>query len=144
MSVTERDISRKVQQWLDYADEDLVLARHALTLKSTVPYRLIAYHAQQCAEKHLKAYLVFRQVDFPFTHNLARLVEIAEGLRSWSDTFRDAEELTPFAVTTRYPGEDEPVSGEEARRAIAIAEQTKQIIRDVLTKEGFFRNGLRQ
>jgi HEPN domain-containing protein len=49
MSVTERDISRKVQQWLDYADEDLVLAKHALTLKSTVPYRLIAYHAQQCA-----------------------------------------------------------------------------------------------
>lgn len=144
MSVTERDISRKVQQWLDYADEDLVLAKHALTLKSTVPYRLIAYHAQQCAEKHLKAYLVFRQVDFPYTHNLARLVEIAEGLRSWPNTFRDAEELTPFAVTTRYPGEDEPVSGEEARRAIVIAEQTRQIIMGVLMEEDFFRHGLRQ
>lgn len=54
MSVTENDILRKVRQWLQYADEDLLLARHALTLKSTAPYRLIAYHAQQCAEKHPK------------------------------------------------------------------------------------------
>jgi hypothetical protein len=42
-----------------HADEDLRLARHAFKLKSATPYKLIAYHAQQCAEKCLKAYLVF-------------------------------------------------------------------------------------
>lgn len=136
MPATDRDITRKVHQWLQYGDEDLSLAKHALTLKSSVPYRLIAYHAQQCAEKHLKAFLVFRREDFPFTHNLARLVEIAEGLREWPERLRDAEELSPYAVTTRYPGEDEPVSEEEAQRAIAIAEQTRKIVREALSVEG--------
>ena len=137
MPATDRDINHKVSQWLQYGDEDLVLAKHGLSLKSAVPYRLIAYHAQQCAEKHLKAYLVFRRTDFPFTHNLARLIEIAEEVNEWPENFRDAEELTPYAVTTRYPGEDEPVSAQETIRAIAIAEQTRRIIRKSLVQEGF-------
>jgi HEPN domain-containing protein len=70
MSAPEAEVLRKVRQWLAYADEDLRLARHGLTLTiGTPPYRLIAYHAQQCAEKCLKAYLVLRHVDFPCTHN---------------------------------------------------------------------------
>lgn len=136
MSVTEDDILRKVHQWLHYADEDLLLARHALTLKSTAPYRLIAYHAQQCAEKHLKAYLVFRRVDFPFTHNLSRLIELSQQSRDWPEALLDAEELTPYAITTRYPGEDEPVSVDEAKRAIYLAERTRQLIREALVDTG--------
>ena len=76
MSVDPTEVRRKVSQRAAYADEDLSLARHGLTLESEVPYRLIAYHAQQCAEKYLKAYLVSRGVDFPYTHNIARLVEL--------------------------------------------------------------------
>ena len=34
----------------------------------------------------------------------------------------DAARLTRFAVTTRYPGVAEPVTAEEHRRAVAIAE----------------------
>ena len=49
MSATDHDIIQKVQQWIAYGDEDLQLAKHALTLTRTTPYRLIAYHAQQCA-----------------------------------------------------------------------------------------------
>jgi HEPN domain-containing protein len=136
MPATDRDILQKVRQWLQYGDDDLLLARHGLTLKSGVPYRLIAYHAQQCAEKHLKAYLVFHAVDFPYTHNLARLIELAQQKREWPDSLLDAEELTPYAITARYPGEDEPVSAEEANRAIVIAEQTLQMIRQALLEEG--------
>lgn len=136
MSVTENDILRKVHQWLQYADEDLLLARHALNLKSTAPHRLIAYHAQQCAEKHLKAYLVFRRVDFPFTHNLSRLIELAQQSRDWPQALLNAEELTPYAIATRYPGEDEPVSADEARRAINIAEQTRRLIREAFVDAG--------
>ena len=44
-------VVRKVLQWLDYADEDLRLAQHGLDMSiAPPPYRLIAYHAQQCAE----------------------------------------------------------------------------------------------
>jgi len=81
MSATDQDILEKVRQWLHYGDEDLRLARHGFTLKSAVPYRLLAYHAQQCAGKHLKAYLVFCRIDFPFTHNIGRLVKLCQTTR---------------------------------------------------------------
>ena len=50
MSALDAEILNKVRQWFIYAHEDLILARHGLTLATGTPYRLIAYHAQQCAE----------------------------------------------------------------------------------------------
>jgi HEPN domain-containing protein len=76
MSKPDRDVLVKVRQWLEYADEDLRLARHGLTLSTGCPYRLIAYHAQQCVEKYIKAYLVYHEIDFPYSHNIARLLEL--------------------------------------------------------------------
>jgi len=97
-------VLRKVYQWLAYADEDLRLAQHSLTITiASPPYRLIAYHAQQCAEKCLKAHLVLQHVDFPYTHNLAHLLDLCAPHVPWTESLRDAEELTPFAITARYP-----------------------------------------
>jgi HEPN domain-containing protein len=44
--------------------------------------------------------------------------------------------LTPFAITSRYPGEDEEVSNAEAVRAIEIAERVRRIVRSALTEAG--------
>lgn len=106
------------------------LAEHGLVMASSCPYRLIAYHAQQCAEKHLKAYLVYKGIDFPYTHNVSRLLELcSEQGENWLKTLEDAEELTPFAITTRYPGEDTEVTKEEALRAITIAILVRDTVR---------------
>ena len=136
MSIPDEEIRQKVAQWLAYGDDDLRLARHGLTMSSGSPYRLIAYHAQQCAEKHLKAYLVFRLIDFPYTHNIARLLELCADKDEWVDGLHDAEGLTPFAITARYPGEDEAVTEEEARHAIEIAVLVRYGVRIALTQEG--------
>lgn len=135
MSSRDPDVLSWVFKWLRSGDDDLRLARHGLKLQHS-PHHLIAYHAQQCAEKHLKAYLVLRGVDFPFTHNIARLLELCSEQGSWADSLRKAEVLTPFAVTTRYPSGIEEVTRGEARRAIRIAEQVRQVVRQVLTQEG--------
>ena len=136
MSATESEIIQKVQQWFAYGDEDLQLAKHGLTLASGAPYRLIAYHAQQCAEKSFKAYLIYYRIDFPYTHNIAQLLELCPDKHEWGTSLEDAEELTPFAITTRYPGEDEVVTESEAERAIEIAEGVRTIIRSALSKKG--------
>lgn len=133
---SDADILEKVRQWLEFADEDLKLARHGLTLTGEVPYRLIAYHAQQCAEKVLKAFLVFHGIDFPYTHNISRLMELCADQGDWVKEAQEAEELTPFAITTRYPGEDEKVSRKEALRAIEIAAKVRDIVRKNLVKKG--------
>ena len=136
MSATKKEILLKVNQWVLYAEEDLRLANHALSLSSGCPYRLIAYHAQQCAEKYLKAFLVFHKIDFPYTHNISRLLELCAEIVEWTETLSEAEELTPFAISARYPGEDEDVTKEEAIRAIAIATHLRQVVKDALISEG--------
>jgi HEPN domain-containing protein len=117
MKLPEAPIIEKVRQWLAYADDDLRVARHAFSMPEIPPCRVIAFHAQQSAEKCLKAYLVFHGVDFPFTHNLRRLLDLCATAGAWPDELRDAEELSPYAATVRYPGEDLTVSRAEARRA---------------------------
>jgi len=131
MRKNDRNIQKKVSEWLSFADDDIGLARHALMLEGKCPYRLIAYHAQQCVEKHLKAYLIFHYVDFPYTHNISRLLELCDEhtATNWIEELKIAEELTPFAITTRYPGQDEEVSKEEA---IRTAERVREVVRKVL------------
>lgn len=61
------------------------------------------FHAQQMSEKCLKAFLIHRGVEFPYTHNLTKLVELCAGT---DDTFRSllptVAPLTPYAVELRY------------------------------------------
>lgn len=130
MSTPDSSFLDKARQWTAYADEDLRMAEHALTIGDEAPFRLIAYHAQQCAEKYLKSYLVMRAADFPFTHSIARLLELCARNGLNVESVRDAEELTPYAITTRYPGEEEEVSRDEAVSAIRIAKSVRQLILD--------------
>lgn len=46
MSGAKPALTKKIKEWLRRADEDLRLAKHALKLKSSCPYKLVAYHAQ--------------------------------------------------------------------------------------------------
>ena len=64
---------------------------------------LIGFHAQQAAEKMLKAVLAARQVDYPKTHNLRVLVELlsAEGIRL-PEKLAEIDRLTQFGTTFRY------------------------------------------
>jgi HEPN domain len=48
-----------VDQWIVKAEHDLTTARHTLTLKEECPFHTICFHSQQCAEKYLKALLIF-------------------------------------------------------------------------------------
>ncbi|KAF0152862.1 MAG: HEPN domain-containing protein [Ignavibacteria bacterium] len=123
--------SRKVMRWIQYAEEDIKLAEHSLTLESSCPYRLTAYHAQQCVEKYLKAVLVHHQIDFPYTHSITRLLELLQPVLS-STEYSDAEMLSAYAITTRYPGEDEEVTKDEAVEAIKIAKTTVEQIRSLM------------
>jgi HEPN domain-containing protein len=135
MSANDDEILKKVKQWLAYADEDLRLARHGMTLSTDVPYRLIAYHAQQCAEKCLKAYLIFHHIDFPFTHNISRLLELCGEGASWTKSLMDSEELTFYAITTRYPGTEEEVTADDALRAINLATRVMESVSKVFEGE---------
>jgi HEPN domain-containing protein len=77
MSPKKEDILEKAKQWIELAEEDLSVAKFALTMESNVPYRIIAFHCQQCAEKYIKSLLILFNIDFPYTHDIEKLLEIS-------------------------------------------------------------------
>jgi HEPN domain-containing protein len=84
----------------------------------------LCFDAQQAAEKAIKAVLLKRRVRFPFIHDLGDLLDIVQKAgESVPRSVRDAGRLTRFAVVTRYPGIAEPVSQEDYKRSIRIAER---------------------
>lgn len=66
-------------------------------------YHNACYHAQQAAEKSLKALLRNNGISYPKTHDLGTLVDLVRRLDSGFPEFVvEAETLTQFAVEARY------------------------------------------
>lgn len=116
-----------VKGWLEKARRDLITAQEKLN--SAEPFTdIICFHAQQAAEKYIKAYLVLQELEFPKTHTLEDLVLLAAQKDTAFLELKDCSvELTPYAVEIRYPEWEEP-SLEDARKSVAIAEKVKDFI----------------
>lgn len=93
----------------DLAAELLALAAddeaavRALMAVESVTDSIAGFHAQQAVEKALKAALASRGAEFPFSHDLARLMELCDsaGLPLPS-ALADVDRLTPYGVRFRY------------------------------------------
>ncbi|MDE2990212.1 MAG: HEPN domain-containing protein [Chloroflexota bacterium] len=112
------------QAWFDKAAEDLEIARRALGPDRPFP-AAACFHAQQCAEKYLKGYLVAHDVPFRFVHDLGYLIGLCAGVNPALASLRPAAiTLNPYVAIARYPSEaaQEP-DIEAAEKAIAVAEQ---------------------
>ena len=73
-----RDQLRQVRQWLEKAEHDLRNAEHTLTIRDEeCPFDTVCFHAQQCVEKNLKGWLVFRGMNVPRSHDLVVLLNLA-------------------------------------------------------------------
>lgn len=109
------------QEWLSHARSDLRLAHLAVTDKS-VRREQACFHAQQAAEKAIKAVLVNQQIEFPLTHDIEELLEIAGvgGVRL-PKTVQEAALLTPYAVEFRYPGSWVEITAADLRQALQTA-----------------------
>jgi HEPN domain-containing protein len=109
------------QAWLLRAKSNLSLAEKGGRLKGVLLEDL-CFNAQQAAEKGLKAVCLAKDLEFPRTHSVVRLVDILEaGEVSVPNTVREADVLTHYAVQSRYPGWAEEVTQEEYREALELA-----------------------
>ena len=88
------------------AEEDFALARTALRRKQPLASGA-CFHAQQCAEKYMKALLISKSADFPKTHDLLLLNNLCSinGILLEIDP-KHLNTLTDYAARTRYPGND--------------------------------------
>jgi HEPN domain-containing protein len=87
---------------LDRANSDLGAFR-VLAANGDMLDDVVGFHAQQAVEKALKVALVLADVDFPRSHDIRELVDIAldHGLVV-PGSIRQARWLTPWAAQLRY------------------------------------------
>jgi HEPN domain-containing protein len=109
------------QMWLRRARSDLRLGEVALNTPG-VMVEDSCFHAQQCAEKALKALLSYLNIPFPRTHAIDVLLDLlAKAGVDIPSRIDEAFTLTQYAVQTRYPGEWETIDREEAEKAILVS-----------------------
>lgn len=99
----DRD-SRRYYDWLDRACSDLAAARLLLSEEDTLD--AAAFHCQQCIEKALKGYILYRTRNHVDGHNLTWLCRqaIRQDSRFGEWLFESAI-LNRFYIETRYPSD---------------------------------------
>ncbi len=114
-----------VQGLLRKAASDLLAMRASADAGSL---DVACFHAQQAAEKYLKAYLAEHDREIPHTHNLYKLLALCSETNPAFDQLTEAAGLlTPFAVEARYDTEFWPTLD-----IVAKAEFAADKIRDLV------------
>lgn len=123
-------LSDEVHAWINKAEEDITLALLAIHQQPALVYGA-TFHAQQCAEKYLKAILASHDRPPPRTHDLVALADLCRsvGVAVAVDDDQLAL-LTYYAAQVRYPGDDPTV--EHAQIAVRIAQTIRQFTRATL------------
>ena len=122
-----------VRGWLLKAESDLTNAE--LCLDAGKALDTVCFHAQQAAEKFIKAYLIAHRIDFPFIHNLEKLIEL--GAKHDPDLLSIkslGQNLTPYAVELRYDDEFWPAAA-TASQALDAARTIEKFVMDRLPPE---------
>jgi HEPN domain-containing protein len=93
-------------EWINKAEGDFAMMERESRARKNPNYDGICFHAQQCAEKYLKAKLCEADIDFKKIHDLVALLDKALAIEPLWEAFREhLAYLSDFAVNFRYPGE---------------------------------------
>jgi HEPN domain-containing protein len=93
-------------EWIEKAEGDFATMQRESRAKKNPNYDAICFHAQQCAEKYLKARLSEGDIQFGKVHDLVALLDHVLAVQPDWEVFReDLAYLSDFAVSFRYPGE---------------------------------------
>lgn len=123
-----------VQEWTRHADDDELNARSIFKHKDGTA-NAVCFLCQQTAEKLLKSILVFLQKETPKIHDLLTLKDLLAkyGINA-EDLKKDLATLNGYYIGTRYPGEDEDFSWQDAEEALKSLDKIKNFVKLILEK----------
>ena len=124
-------LRRDVHDWVVKAEEDFAVVQTLSRKRRLTFHSAVCFHAQQCAEKYLKAVLTRDRVAFPRTHDLLDLLDLAKRRNAVLELLRaHLEYLEPYAVNLRYPGEF--ATRTEAQRSARMIASVRHTLRQLL------------
>lgn len=121
----------ETREWTAKADADLNTAKREAAVVESPNYDAVCFHAQQCAEKYLKAVLVENDLRIPRIHDLEALLnQLMPLYPALSMVMHSARILSAMAVEVRYPGmsADEDDAAESLKATAAIREVISLIL----------------
>jgi len=124
-----KDITGK---WIQKADEDMKVVEHELKLEEAECAKgAVCFHAQQAAEKYLKAFLADKGKATGKTHDIAVLLKLCAEYDAAFDKI-EAAELNFYAVQVRYPDDFVEPAFKEAENCAAKAKEIINLVKNKL------------
>ena len=118
-------------EWVQKAEGDMNTAQREFAVQEEPNHDAVCFHAQQCAEKYLKARLLEEGLPVMRTHDLEillnQLLPFEAGL---ADLLQAVRILSAMAVEVRYPGM--AADEDDAAEALRSSEKIRNAIRAVL------------
>ena len=119
---------KEFEKWFKKAENDLLVIKNNLAANE-IPIDACCFHAQQAAEKYLKAYLVSKKINFPKTHDLQSLNKLCAEINSqFSEIENAALNLSDYAIAPRYPDALDDLTLGDAKTALQHANRIKDFI----------------
>jgi HEPN domain-containing protein len=125
----------ETRRWIRFAHEDLEVAGLLIEQRS-VP-RAACFHAQQAAEKALKALLIARDTEYPRTHELFGLSLLLPDAFDPGISDEELVRLSKWAVEPRYPGDMLEATREDAEAAVEQARNVYETALKDLEAHGY-------
>jgi HEPN domain-containing protein len=117
-----------LRQWLEKGKDDLRSAEYLSTMHYPTPDEIICYHCQQSAEKYLKAFLFFCDIEPDKTHDLKYLLEICKKQNTeFSVLSSNVYVLNKYGTLPRYPNEL-GINNEDMKNALVNAKTIQEFV----------------
>ncbi len=123
---------RKCARALIKAAELDLRALRGMADKEVFSDEIAGFHAQQAAEKALKAWLAIHGQVFPLTQNLGVLLDVLQAREPDAEGFRALIALNPFAVQFRYEAMTENAEPLDRQSLAASVEALLRRVRQAL------------
>jgi HEPN domain-containing protein len=128
--------SEKYELWLLKARQDLKAAKQLANNKEDDLTDIAIYHAQQTAEKALKAFLVVHKQSILKTHDLEKLLSLCIQIDlRFNQLLEEAFTLTPYGTKFRYPDDVIFPDKEDVIQAIDYAEKIFTNVKKIINEK---------
>ena len=115
-------------EWIEKAEADYIAVQQLLLTANPLLHNIICFHAQQCIEKYLKAWLQEANIRPPRTHNLEELLDlIVPTVPAWYHWQPDFKIIMAYTVDPRYPGDSR--TSDNTQHVMHVCSAVRQAVR---------------
>ena len=109
-------------EWVQKAEADFAAAQCLCQAGAAIHQDAICFHAQQCIEKYLKAWMQETGLPIRKSHDLEVLLDlVVPAMPAWNSWRNDFIVLSTHAVEFRYPGRSASVADVQHSTQISAA-----------------------